>query len=52
MGMASVAILGSCFVPSFYAMIASLSLRLFGERGSDDDEDENASEAKGTATDH
>ncbi|WP_442487202.1 efflux RND transporter permease subunit [Halomonas litopenaei] len=52
MGMASVAILGSCFVPSFYAMIASLSQRLFGERGSDDDEDENASEAKGSATDH
>lgn len=29
-GMASVAILGSCFVPSFYTMIVTLSHKLFG----------------------
>ncbi|GEN24683.1 multidrug efflux RND transporter permease subunit [Halomonas cupida] len=36
-GMASVAILGSCFVPSFYAMIATLSHRMFGSKEHEDD---------------
>lgn len=36
-GMASVAILGSCFVPSFYAMIATLSHKVFGSKEHQED---------------
>ncbi|WP_249976023.1 efflux RND transporter permease subunit [Vreelandella olivaria] len=42
MGMASVAVLGSIFTPSFYAMIASVSDWLQRKRHSDTDKDEQA----------
>jgi len=37
-GMAAVAALGSCFVPSFYAMIATVSEKLFGSKTEHDDD--------------
>ena len=42
MGMASVAILGSLFIPSFYAMIASVSDWLYRKRHPERKEDEQA----------
>ncbi len=39
MGMASVAIIGSCFVPTFYAMIASVSEWMQGKRSSSEHAD-------------
>ncbi|QEM82431.1 efflux RND transporter permease subunit [Halomonas binhaiensis] len=45
MGMASVAVLGSCFVPSFYAMIATVSHKLFGNKDSEEDKGDKNDEA-------
>nr|WP_300314791.1 efflux RND transporter permease subunit [Halomonas sp.] len=45
MGMASVAVLGSCFVPSFYAMIATVSHKLFGNKDSEEDDGDKDDEA-------
>ncbi|ALM53157.1 efflux RND transporter permease subunit [Halomonas huangheensis] len=42
-GMASVAIIGSCFVPAFYAMIATLSHKMFGSKEHEQDEDKEPS---------
>ncbi len=42
MGMASVAILGSLFIPSFYAMIATVSDWLYRKRHPERKEDEQA----------
>jgi HAE1 family hydrophobic/amphiphilic exporter-1/multidrug efflux pump len=42
MGMASVAILGSLFIPSFYAMIASVSDWLYRKRHPNQDRQEQA----------
>ncbi|QFU00892.1 Efflux pump membrane transporter BepE [Halomonas sp. THAF5a] len=49
MGMASVAILGSLFVPTFYAMIAAVSARLQRRPQRDDEASESTAESRGNA---